>query len=169
VLPRGTARGGHSLGALYAEATGGGGFDNAHDAMADARALTTVWRWISAVEAMGSAAVGAADEQARTRCFQAELQRLGYATARPPKARAARGGAARGGAARGGAARGGAARGGAAAAAAPSKAAKGRAKAKAAGERAAAAPPLSGAASLLEVPGVSSLPSPCHSPLPSSR
>jgi len=164
VLPRGTARGGHSLGALYAEATGGGGFDNAHDAMADARALTTVWRWISAVEAMGSAAAGAADEQARTRCFQAELQRLGYATARPPKARAARGGAARGGAARGGAARG-----GAAAAAAPSKAAKGRAKAKAAGERAAAAPPLSGAASLLEVPGVSSLPSPCHSPLPSSR
>ena len=154
MLPRGTARGGHSLGALYAEATGGGGFDNAHDAMADARALTTVWRWISAVEAMGSAAVGAADEQARTRCFQAELQRLGYATARPPKARAARGGAARGGAA---------------AAAAPSKAAKGRAKAKAAGERAAAAPPLSGAASLLEVPGVSSLPSPCHSPLPSSR
>ncbi len=169
MLPRGTARGGHSLGALYAEATGGGGFDNAHDAMADARALTTVWRWISAVEAMGSAAAGAADEQARTRCFQAELQRLGYATARPPKARAARGGAARGGAARGGAARGGAARGGAAAAAAPSKAAKGRAKAKAAGERAAAAPPLSGAASLLEVPGVSSLPSPCHSPLPSSR
>ena len=164
MLPRGTARGGHSLGALYAEATGGGGFDNAHDAMADARALTTVWRWISAVEAMGSAAAGAADEQARTRCFQAELQRLGYATARPPKARAARGGAARGGAARGGAARG-----GAAAAAAPSKAAKGRAKAKAAGERAAAAPPLSGAASLLEVPGVSSLPSPCHSPLPSSR
>ena len=162
MLPRGTARGGHSLGALYAEATGGGGFDNAHDAMADARALTTVWRWISAVEAMGSAAAGAADEQARTRCFQAELQRLGYATARPPKARAARGGAARGGAARGGAARGGAARGGAAAAAAPSKAAKGRAKAKAAGERAAAAPPLSGAASLLEVPGVSSLPSPCH-------
>ena len=154
MLPRGTARGGHSLGALYAEATGGGGFDNAHDAMADARALTTVWRWISAVEAMGSAAVGTADEQARTRCFQAELQRLGYATARPPKARAARGGAARGGAA---------------AAAAPSKAAKGRAKAKAAGERAAAAPPLSGAASLLEVPGVSSLPSPCHSPLPSSR
>ena len=152
MLPRGTARGGHSLGALYAEATGGGGFDNAHDAMADARALTTVWRWISAVEAMGSAAAGAADEQARTRCFQAELQRLGYATARPPKARAARGGAARGGAARGGAA----------AAAAPSKAAKGRAKAKAAGERAAAAPPLSGAASLLEVPGVSSLPSPCH-------
>ena len=152
MLPRGTARGGHSLGALYAEATGGGGFDNAHDAMADARALTTVWRWISAVEAMGSAAAGAADEQARTRCFQAELQRLGYATARPPKARAARGGAARGGAARGGAA----------AAAAPSKAAKGRAKAKAAGQRAAAAPPLSGAASLLEVPGVSSLPSPCH-------
>ena len=169
MLPRGTARGGHSLGALYAEATGGGGFDNAHDAMADARALTTVWRWISAVEAMGSAAAGAADEQARTRCFQAELQRLGYATARPPKARAARGGAARGGAARGGAAGGGAARGGAAAAAAPSKAAKGRAKAKAAGQRAAAAPPLSGAASLLEVPGVSSLPSPCHSPLPSSR
>ena len=164
MLPRGTARGGHSLGALYAEATGGGGFDNAHDAMADARALTTVWRWISAVEAMGSAAAGAADEQARTRCFQAELQRLGYATARPLKARAARGGAARAGAARGGAARG-----GAAAAAAPSKAAKGRAKAKAAGERAAAAPPLSGAASLLEVPGVSSLPSPCHSPLPSSR
>ena len=164
MLPRGTARGGHSLGALYAEATGGGGFDNAHDAMADARALTTVWRWISAVEAMGSAAAGAADEQARTRCFQAELQRLGYATARPPKARAARGGAARGGAAGGGAARG-----GAAAAAAPSKAAKGRAKAKAAGQRAAAAPPLSGAASLLEVPGVSSLPSPCHSPLPSSR
>ena len=164
MLPRGTARGGHSLGALYAEATGGGGFDNAHDAMADARALTTVWRWISAVEAMGSAAVGAADEQSRTRCFQAELQRLGYATARPPKARAARGGAARGGAAMGGAARG-----GAAVAAASSKAAKGRAKAKAAGERAAAAPPLSGAASLLEVPGVSSLPSPCHSPLPSSR
>ena len=164
MLPRGTARGGHSLGALYAEATGGGGFDNAHDAMADARALTTVWRWISAVEAMGSAAAGAADEQARTRCFQAELQRLGYATASPPKARAARGGAARGGAAGGGAARG-----GAAAAAAPSKAAKGRAKAKAAGQRAAAAPPLSGAASLLEVPGVSSLPSPCHSPLPSSR
>ena len=164
MLPRGTARGGHSLGALYAEATGGGGFDNAHDAMADARALTTVWRWISAVEAMGSAAVGAADEQSRTRCFQAELQRLGYATARPPKARAARGGAARGGAAMGGAARG-----GAAVAAASSKAAKGRAKAKAAGERAAAAPPLSGAASLLEVPGVSSLPLPCHSPLPSSR
>jgi hypothetical protein len=153
VLPRGTARGGHRLGALYAEATGGGSFDNAHDAMADARALTTVWRWISAVEAMGSAAAGAADEQARTRCFQAELQRLGYEPARPPKARAARGGAARGGAA---------------AAAAPSKAAKGRAKAKAAGERAAAAPPLSGAASLLEVPGVSSLPSPCHLPLPSS-
>lgn len=164
MLPRGTARGGHSLGALYAEATGGGRFDNAHDAMADARALTTVWRWISAVEAMGSAAAGAADEQARTRCFQAELQRLGYEPARPPKARAARGGVARGGVARGGAARG-----GAAAAAAPSKAAKGRAKAKAAGERAAAAPPLSGAASLLEVPGVSSLPSPCHLPLPSSR
>ena len=63
MLPRGTARGGHSLGALYAEATGGGGFDNAHDAMADARALTTVWRWISAVEAMGSAAVGALTER----------------------------------------------------------------------------------------------------------
>ena len=92
VLPRGTARGGHSLGALYAEATGGGGFDNAHDAMADARALTTVWRWISAVEAMGSAAAGAADEQARTRCFQAELQRLGYATARPPKSVVSSGG-----------------------------------------------------------------------------
>ena len=93
MLPGGTAQGGHSLGALYAEATGGGGFDNAHDALADARALTTVWRWISTVE-MGIAAPGAADEQARTRCFQAELQRLGYEAAAPPKARAARGGAA---------------------------------------------------------------------------
>ena len=138
MLPGGTARGGHSLGALYAEATGGGGFDNAHDALADARALTTVWRWLSSVE-MGIAAPGAADEQARTRCFQAELQRLGYEAAAPPKARAARGGAA--------------------AAASPSKA-------KAAREKAAAAPPLSGAAPLLEVPGVSYLPLPCHLPLP---
>lgn len=133
VLPGGTAQGGHSLGALYAEATGGGGFDNAHDALADARALTTVWRWISTVE-MGIAAPGAADEQARTRCFQAELQRLGYEAAAPPKARAARGGAA--------------------AAASPSKAKAAMEKAKAAREKAAAAPPLSGAAPLLEVPGV---------------
>ena len=147
MLPGGTAQGGHSLGALYAEATGGGGFDNAHDALADARALTTVWRWISTVE-MGIAAPGAADEQARTRCFQAELQRLGYEAAAPPKAKAR------------------AARGGAAAAASPSKAKAAREKAKAAREKAAAAPPLSGAAPLLEVPGVSYLPLPCHLPLP---
>jgi hypothetical protein len=170
VLPGGTAQGGHSLGALYGEATGGGGFDNAHDALADARALTTVWRWISTVE-MNIAAPGAADEQARTRCFQAELQRLGYEAAAPAKA-AAPSKAAKAKAA-----------GEKAAAAPPSKAAKAKAarekaaaappskaaKAKAAREKAAAAPPLSGAAPLLEVPGVSYLPVPCYFPLPSSR
>ena len=147
MLPGGTARGGYSLGALYAEASGGGGFDNAHDALADARALTTVWRWLSSVE-MGIAAPGAADEQARTRCFQAELQSLGYEATAPSKPRAARGGAA-------------------AAAATPSKAKAAREKANAAMEKAAAAPPLSGTAPLLEVPGVSDFPLPCYSPLPS--
>ena len=34
-LPHGTALGGHSLAALYAEATGGGAFNDAHDALAD--------------------------------------------------------------------------------------------------------------------------------------
>ena len=148
MLPGGTARGGHTLSALYAEATGGGGFDNAHDALADARALTTVWRWISSVE-MGIAAPGAADEQARTRCFQAELQRLGYEAAAPSKPRAARGSAA-------------------AAAATPSKAKAVREKAKAAMEKAAEAPPLSGTAPLLDVPGVSDSPTLATRPYPAA-
>jgi len=139
-LPGGTAQGGHSLGALYAEATGGGAFANAHDALADARALSTVWRWISAVE-MGIAETGAADEQARARCFQAELQRLGYTS---PAARAADEVRASSRVAKGGGG------GGGAAAKVKTKADVAKAAKAAAGE----APPPSGGAPLLDLPGV---------------
>ena len=38
----------YTLGALYSSATGGATLDGAHDALADAEALATVWKWLVA-------------------------------------------------------------------------------------------------------------------------
>lgn len=64
----------YSLRRLYADATAGGGFENAHDALADAQALSTVWRWLAAASLPAEA-----DDAARAAAFQSELQRIGYA------------------------------------------------------------------------------------------
>ena len=75
----------YTLRRLYADATAGGGFANAHDALADAQALSTVWRWLAAASLPAEA-----DDTARAAAFQSELQRIGYAppgqatVARPP-------------------------------------------------------------------------------------
>lgn len=77
-------RGPYTLGSLYADATGGETLEGAHDAMADAQALTTVWRWL--VDECGAAA-GLVEEappaQPGASRFQAHLQALAYSAAQP--------------------------------------------------------------------------------------
>lgn len=77
ILPGRRGPDSYSLRRLYADATAGGGFANAHDALADAQALSTVWRWLAATLLPAEA-----DDAARAAAFQSELQRIGYAA--PP-------------------------------------------------------------------------------------
>ena len=76
VLPGRSGPGSYTLGRLHADATMGGGIADAHDALADARALSTVWRWLAT-----TSLPPATDEPERAAAFQSELQRLGYAPA----------------------------------------------------------------------------------------
>ena len=61
-----------TLGSLYEKASGGASLVGAHDALADAAALCTVWQWL--VEEVGIE--GSSD-------FQTYLQQLGYSAPEP--------------------------------------------------------------------------------------
>jgi len=75
-LPGRSGPGSYTLGRLHADADAGS-IEAAHDALADARALATVWQWLVTNHAAVDGE-GATDEAGGRRSFQQYLQRTGY-------------------------------------------------------------------------------------------
>ena len=75
-LPKRFGPGSHSLARLHDDA-GEGPIADAHDAIADARALGKVWRWLVTRDPSGDASVSQDDPQ---KSFQRYLQRVGYSS-----------------------------------------------------------------------------------------
>lgn len=75
-LPGRSGPGSYTLGRLHADADAGS-IEAAHDALADARALATVWQWLVTNHAAVDGE-GAADEAGGRRSFQQYLQVTGY-------------------------------------------------------------------------------------------